>query len=319
MRHFLVIFVLCAGCELDPLVGDDPGASVNVLPPGTEIPYVGTDPERVHQILVHDGLDDGALEEAGGIVGRADGWAGGVAVRYWGFGNAPRTGAPLYVLVEGPPGNPERVDHPYLLDTIPGDPGYSPVRRLQQVFVTSRYQGEVIATLDALWDAVDLGLVEPPVATGTWIDAPVVAPGTTLEVSSVDYPAEPVEAYAGGLRVDLFVFGGELGVQPVTGNLPVGQIAMLREAGGASYNKGAIFQYGPPAEAPADKFNWTPLVAVVEVDLAEGVAATAITGDADLFTRSGQGSISGTTDLVDDYEITDVVRNWPVQFEEGKP
>jgi hypothetical protein len=317
MRNLVITIAIALpvpGCVLDPLVNDAPGASVHVLPAGSDVPYIGDDPERVHQILVHDGLDDGALEEAGGIVLRTDGFAAGAAVRYWAFGNAPRIGAPLYVLVD----DGEPIDHPWLLDTIPGEPGYSPIRRIQHVAITAAYRGEVLPSLDALWDALELGLVRLPETAGTWIDAPVVAPGTTLEVGELDYPAEPIEAYAGGMRVDLFVFGGERGVQPVTGNLPVGQVALLREAGAASYT-GAIFQYGPPAEPPGEEFNYTPLVNVVEVDLADGVTADMITGDADLFRRSGNGRINGVTDLVDDFEVTDIVRNWPMQFAEGAP
>ena len=62
------------------------------------------------------------------------------------------------------------------------------------------------------------------------------------------------------------------------------------------------------------------LVFRVEVRLAPGVvAADAVHGDADLFTRSGSGAITATTALVDDFTITERVDNWPVQFTEGEP
>jgi hypothetical protein len=305
-------------CALDPLVEDEPGASVHVLPAGTEVPYVGDDPELVHQIVVHDGLDDGDLEEAMGIIQPRVGWAGGAEVRYWAWGNAPRTGSTAYVLVDGG-GAP--VDHPWLLDTMPGDPAYSPLRRLQHVVVTAAYDGEVIATLRALADALELGLIEPPVPTGTWVNAPVVAPGTRLDVGGLAGPASPTQAYAGGVRVDHFVLGGERGVQPLrNGAIPVGQASELLEGSSVRPLAEPVFQYAAPAEPPTDAFNYTPLVNMVTVRLADGVVAEeAIFGDADLFVRSGTGSISATTAAVESFEITEVVRNWPIQFEAGKP
>jgi len=319
----IVIIAIAAGlggCMLDPLVEDDPAASVHVLPPGTEVPRVDVDAELVHQITVHDGLDDGDLEEAGGVVPLETGWANGAEVGYWAFGPAPRISAPLYLLVEATDGGWKRVDgHPYLLDSVPGDPAYSPLRRIQLVYVTDAYDGEVLPTFRALTDAIDLGLVEEPVGSGTWIDAPVVPPGTTLDVGR-DQPEAPIEVYAGGYRVDLFVFGGERGEQPLRGGgIPLGQASQLREVGDVRFGATPVFQYGIPAEPPVDAFNYTPLVAVVEVELADGVLADAVTGDADLFTRSMSGSITGMTAAVAGFEITDEILNLPMQFEEGRP
>jgi hypothetical protein len=313
----LISVLLLGGCTLDPLVEDDPAASVHVLPPGSEVPRIDDDPELVHQITVHDGLDDGDLEEAGGVVARETGWADGQEVHFWAFGNAPRTAALAYLLVDA---SGERIDgHPWVLDSIPGDPAYSPFRKLQHVVITDLYDGEVLPTVRALEDAVELGLVDEPVPTGRWVDAPVVPPGTTLDVGR-DTPDAPIEAYAGGYRVDLFVFGGERGVQPVRGGgIPLGQASVVREAGQVKFSAAPIYQYGIPAEPATDGFNWTPLVTMVEVDLAAGVTDDAIVADADLFTRGMTGAITGMTASVDRFTITTTIRNLPVQFEEGWP
>jgi hypothetical protein len=315
-QWMLVVAFGLGGCTLDPLVEDEPGESVHVLPPGSEVPRIDEDVELVHQISVHDGLDDGDLEEAGFVIARETGWANGVAVNYWAFGNAPRFAGLVYVLVDG---GGERIDHPYLFDSIPGDASYSPFRKIQHVVVTDRYDGEVLPTIRALEDAFELGLVEEPVNIGFWIDAPVVPPGVTLDTGRVD-PEPPVEAYAAGFRVDYFVFGGERGVQPVrNGGMPAGQASVVREAGQVRFSSEPIFQYGIPAEPAVDGFNWTPLVTMVEVDLAAGVLGDTIAADADLFVRSMTGSVTGMTPAVDRFTVTTTVRNLPVQFEEGWP
>lgn len=323
-RHPIIIVAAAVGlggCTLDPLVEDDPEASVHVLPPGSEVPRIDESAELVHQISVHDGLDDGPLEEAGFVVARLNGWWNGAQVSYWSFGNAPRFASLMYVLVEETSdGGWRRVSgHPYLFDSIPGDASYSPFRKIEHVYITDAYDGEVITTVRALDDAVELGLVAEPVTTGTWIDAPVVPPGVTLDVGRED-PETPIEVYAGGYRVDAFVFGGERGVQPVrNGGMPLGQASVVREAGQVRFGSSPVFQYGIPAEPATESFNWTPLVTILEVDLAAGIVDDTIAGDADLFVRSMTGSITGMTAAVDRFTVTTTVRNLPIQFEEGWP
>jgi hypothetical protein len=313
--------LLLGGCLLDPLVEDEPGTSVYILPAGAEVPSVADEPELVHQIIVHDGLDDGDLEDAGGVVPLLAGWSGGAAVGYWDFGSAPRIGALVYVLVEDTGDGPVPIaDHPPLYDSLPGDAVYSPIRRIQHVAVTSAYRGELLTTVRALTDAVELGLVEEPVTTGLWIDAPVVAPGTTLDLGDGD-TAAPVEVFADGYRAERFVFGGELGIQPLrNGAIPTAQASLVREAGQVSYGDEPIFQLGIPTEGPTDDYNYTPVTVIVEVELAAGViAADTIHGDADLFGRSGNGGINAMTVAVDSFAITETILNLPLQFTGGAP
>ncbi|MBZ0236574.1 MAG: hypothetical protein K8M05_29880 [Deltaproteobacteria bacterium] len=311
-----VVVALAGACTLDPLVADDPGASIHILPPGAEVPRVDEDPELVYQISVHDGLDDRALDEAMGVVARKAGVAGGQPVMYWSFGPAPRTGAPVYVLVDGD-GN--RVDHPYLFDTMPGDPGYSPIRRIQHVRITAAYGGERLTTMRALEDAVELGLIEEPEPAGTWFNAPVVPPGTTLDVGLGKPPVPPSEVYAGGHRVDTFIFGAERGVQPLRfGAVLTGQASVLREGMVVTFLAAPVFQYATPAAPPAMSPNYTPLCTRLEVVLAPGVDADTIAGDSDLFTRSSSGAITAITANVASFEVTERIENWPMQFVEGE-
>lgn len=316
MRALPLLALVLAGCALDPLVEDEPQVSVHILPPGTEVPDVSENAELVHQIEVHDGLDDGALVEAEGVIPRAQAWANGVPVSYWAFGNATRITAFAYILVDGD----TPIDHPWILDTIPGDPGYSAFRRLSRVQVTPAYDGEVLPDLDALFDAIELGLVEEPQDAVSWVDAPVVVPGTTLAVAD-DQVAEPIEAYAAGWRVDYFAIGTALGEQPLrNGNISATQMSRLREGMSAGFSGKPVFQAALPTEPPTDRPNFLPLVTQLEVRLAPGVvAATDVDADADLYVRSMTGSISAYTVLVDSYTVTTTTMNWPMQLEEGKP
>lgn len=320
MRHLLFCVFLAAGsgCLLEPLVDDGERTSVYILPPGADVPRVDTDEERVHQISVHDGLEDGPLEDAKGVILRKTGWSAGAQVKYWSFGPAPRIGAPVYVLVDG---NGARIDHPYLFDTMPGDPGYAPLRRIVNVTVTDRYRGERLTTIRALTDAIELALVYEPLNSGTWANLPVVPPGTTLEVGTDVAPARPFEVYAGGFRVDVFAFGGDRGIQPLrSGALPTAHHAVMREGMAASFLAAPVFQQAVPAMPPTTAANYTPLVFRIEVRLAAGVvAADEVHGDADLFTRSTSGAITATTARVDSFELTDRVENWQLQFTEGQP
>ncbi|MCE9580158.1 MAG: hypothetical protein K8W52_43985 [Deltaproteobacteria bacterium] len=319
--HALVPAALAAlglGACLDPLVDDAPTTSVYVLPPGSVVPRIDDDAELVHQIVVHDGLDDQPLADAMGVVARKQGTANGVAVDYWSFGPATKTGAAMYVLVDA---NGTPVDHPWLFDTLPGDAGYSAIRRIQHVTVTAAYRGQILPSVRALADAIDLGIVLPPEPTGQWIDAPIVPPGTTLDVGMDLPPAPPREVIADGHRVDAFVFGGDRGVQPLkSGAVPTAQASQLRAAGSLKLLDPPVFQLGIPDAPPTDTPTWTPIVILLEVQLAPDVIiADQIHADSDLFTRSMTGAITALKPTVTSYLVTENIRNWPTQFVVGQP
>lgn len=345
--------MLGAGCDsLHPLVDDDrydaaPTGDVDaappsdgghrfVLPPGSAVPSIADNAELVIQIRLNDGLSDNALAMNGGVLTRSTGKAAGATVMYWNFGAVPMAGnfavtAPLYVLVDsdGADGWIPRADHPPIIDTIPGDVFYSPIRRIIYVPVTAAYAGEVITSFDALTEALDLGLVAEPVPAGTWRNMPVVPPDTKLEVGGVEPPVLPTEVYGRGFRVTLFPLGGDRGTQPLrNGSMPVGQESRLYSGVPtgtpptlpASADAQPLFQYGIPAAPPTTSFNYTPLVTELDVRLANGVAPSTIMGDPQLFARSGSGGISGYyVDTVASYVVTTNVTNKPLQFQEGQP
>jgi hypothetical protein len=347
MRSTLLI-VLAAGCNmLDPRMADitldaagppdgapDAPPKTYLLAPGTPVPSIATNAELLSQIKIFDGLSDSALMTNNGVVLRTTGKANGAAVMYWSFGNAPIVdnfvaSAPLYILCDddGAGNLTPRAGHPYLIDSIPGDARYSPLRRIMYVPLTLSYQGQLITSVEALQEAFDRGLVGEPKLAGTWRNMPVVPPGTKLEVGGVNPPVAATQVYGRGYIVELFPLGGTLGVQPLrNGSVPIGQESRLISGvvtGGVvstQLDAQPVFQYGIPIAAPTTTFNYTPIVTELDVRLATGIDPVTITNDTVLFKRSTTGSIQGYyATAVDSYVVTTTVSNKQIQFVEGEP
>jgi hypothetical protein len=351
-KHLFIVFCLAA-CDLGPRVADPPDAPrppdaapdslvyKSLLPAGSTVPSTSENPELLLQIRINDGLVDAALMMAGNVVTRGTGRSNGATVRFWNFGVAPTTSdsgiavlAPLYVFgrVENSVFTP-LTDHPRMIDTLPGDTRYSPIRRVINVAVTSKYKGELITSLEALNEALELGLVEDPVADGTWLNMPVVLPGTRLEVAAAPAPpADAIQVFGRGHKVDVFELGTSLGRQPFrAGFMPIGQASGLLSgvATGtpptkpATANPSLVFQFAIPTQVAT--FSYSPLAADVQVRLVDGVdasptAATPIMSDSELFTRNAAGAITAyKSNTVESFTVSTVVSNIQLQFAEGSP
>jgi hypothetical protein len=318
-----VIAMIVAGCRLDPLVEDDPGVSVNLLPRGTQVRSVTSNAELSNQIRLNDGIDDDTLAEGMNVIPRGTGQAG-KTVHYWSFGPATRAPAALYEFVRDPASGLPPIDHPPLADTIPGDGGYSPLHILFRVEVTADYDGELITTTAGLEDAIHLGLVKEPTSTKTFVASPIVLPGTRLQVG--DTPSGAVDGqvvYARGYVVSMFRFGGTLGIQPTGGLLPTRQVSFLREAGKLTYDATyPVFQATTPIDPPDPvtmSNTYSALSVVINVDLKATVMLTDITRDDQLYVRDAEGEIMSLTGNVVRADITTSALLLPLQFEAGKP
>lgn len=353
LRASLPVLLLTACNLLEPRVADvtidgppappAPDAAIDappgpkyVLPAGATIPSITSDSELLSQIKIFDGLSDSALAMNGGVVTRSTGKAGGVAVKYWTFGGAKIidgfvASSPLYVIADpdGAGGFIPRAGHPWLIDTIPGDPGYTAIRRVIYVPTTTSYHDERIASTAALAEAIDLGLLGEPVSAGTWRNMPVVPTGTKLEVSTTLPPVPATEVYGRGFRVELFPLGGALGIQPLRNGSPLGGQEARLLSGVATGTPPAlpvtldaqpVFQYGIPAAPPTTAPNYSPIVTELDVRLATGVAPAAVLNDTQMFVRATNGSISAyMTDTVASYATTTTVSNKQIQFVDGEP
>lgn len=313
-----------AGC-LGPLVDDKPGASSHLLRPGSQVPSAADNPELADQIRINDGLDDIAFAMSGGVVPRGTGMSAGAPVRFWSFGPASRAPAPLYEFYARTESGLVRLDHPALVDALPGDPAYSPLHVINQVVVTDAYADQLITSMDALDDAFDLGLVEAPISTQTFVDSPIVLPNTQLDVGNGKPQVLPETVYARGYTITAFRLGGALGVQPTgtTGTtvLATSQVSFLRQQLQGTYNPARpIFEATIPTMPPPPMTTtYTPLSVVVNVDLAPPTMASSINRDSDLFIRSPAGEIMGTTPAVAQFQVTTSVLLLQLQFMDGLP
>ena len=310
-----------AACRLDPLVPDDPGASAAILPADAAIPNVTVNEELTNQITLNDSLDSKALAASGNLIARSTmGVASnGDAVKYWSFGVVNRAPAPMYVFGTGDPMTAfVQNSHLPLVDAVPGDVEYSPFHTIYRVRVTDKYKGEKITTTAALADALELGLIEAPVAIKNFVNSPIVRPGTKLEVSMTG-TAPPMTVYARGYVVDMYQLGGTLGVQPnPNGLLPTSQVSFVRGPGDGVYiQTRPIFQAGIPTVAPQGTANYTALSVVINVDL--NTSTSSITKDSDLFTRNAMGAIIATKTEVVAFNITTTQLDLQIQFAEGSP
>ncbi|HMG56791.1 MAG TPA: hypothetical protein VK601_24990, partial [Kofleriaceae bacterium] len=261
-----------AACRLDPLVEDQPGASGSILPSGAPVPSVTDSSELLNQITLNDSLDTKALAMTGGVIVRGTGFTSvagvGTQVPFWAFGEAERAPAPIYILGRGDPTTPMFQDikeHPPLVGAVPGDGEYEPVHTIYRVQVTDKYAGEKITTTRALADAVDIGLVQAPVAIKQFVNWPIVRPGLRLEVGGSVEPIAPTPVYGHGHMVDSFPLGGALGTQPNPfGLLPTSQVSFVRAQLEPTYNTARpIFQASVPTAAPSMNPNYTPVSVVV--------------------------------------------------------
>ena len=337
--------LVLAACNMGPRVDDlqidapptaPPDAPESyLLPADAVVPSLATNSELVTQIQFNDGLVDATLMMNGGVVVRGTGKSGGATVRFWNFGPSPFDSfsvlAPIYYVgtLDGANVFTPLPDHPPLLDTIPGDLRYSPIRRVLNVPVTDAYDGEKITSLAALNEAIDRGLVGDPIVEGTWINLPVVPPGTMLEVGGGMPPMPAKQVYARGYLVDAFELGTSLGRQPLRlGIVNVLQASLLQSgvATGSPPVKPTtpdaqpVFQAVIPTAPPTTTQTYSPLVNDVTVRLADGVAPSEITSDTELFTRTAAGAITGyRADHVESFVVGTIVNNLQLQFAEGAP
>ena len=215
-----------AGC-LDQLVSDKPGYSPSLIAPDGVAPLVTENEALAAQIDAYDGID-------GDHIPLRTGFADGETVRFWDFGPAPASVAPVYLFRERVDGEEREIGHMNLIDVVPGDPGYSPYWSMYKVFITERYDGEQITSTQALQDAIELGLVEEPVAVGMAANCPVVLPHVDLEVGGGESDVRAHPGYYRGHRVHYFHFSDfpleEREDGSYIGRVPVAEVYELVDA-----------------------------------------------------------------------------------------
>lgn len=177
MRLFklLIIALTCAGC-LDRSDTEPVGYSSYIVPRGIEVRAL----ERTMAAKTRLDLNDGL---SGPVVELHTGYASGHEVKYWDLGQAPTSAEPMWIFLrhEGDDGV-VLPDHPPLIENIPGDSSYTPVRLIFEVYVTSRYSGQKFPSLRAIEDGVELGLLEEAVASDRFTNCVVTLQDMKFEM-----------------------------------------------------------------------------------------------------------------------------------------
>ncbi len=197
-RSAITLVAACLGLGgcLDPLVDDDVPLQGLVLPAGSPVANAHDTPEIDSQIAQYDGVD--------GEIPLLSGFANGQPIRYWNFGATPTIAAPIFVVVDS---DGQQIAHNTVVETIPGDQGYSPYWAVFTVEITDLYDGEIMPSIAAIREAETMGLVKTPVRQDFAVNCPAVANGVSLDVGTGT--PEPPHAwfYWQGQRVQYYNFG----------------------------------------------------------------------------------------------------------------
>jgi hypothetical protein len=175
-----------------------------VLPAGTEVPQLDDDMGAMKKLDQNDGL--------GSMIPLRSAFVAGRNVQYWDFGTvAALSVKPMWVFRrrnDVGTGDPKEIGHPDLIDSIPGDTPYTPLRQIFVVFVTDLFRDERITSLRALDDAVELGIVEAPQAADYFVNCVVTLGTVQLQTTDDGTTTGPAAAYYRGRIVRQFCPGG---------------------------------------------------------------------------------------------------------------
>jgi hypothetical protein len=314
---------LLASC-LDPLVSDYVPLRAYDIFSMDEVPLLETDEALTEQTDEYDGVDR--------VIPRLSAFADGERVWYWPFGPAPATAIPIYILADRTADGElvPREEHLPIIDSMPGDEGYSPFWEIFFLVVTDTYDGQIMASFSAVQSAQLLGVIEEPHRPWLYINCPVVHPDVRLETRNG--LKAPSLAYYRNLRVPIFTFE----TLPVNkdGSIVVREALVLRREGGelleeawrgvdmtgdGDTNDGnTIFRVG----LGSDDYTplWQTVNTVVPADT-ESIDTSQDETDAeyqeftDLFTASDDG-LQPIVGHVVAFEVTDTLLNCPFEPEE---
>jgi hypothetical protein len=204
MRLFklLSIALLCSAC-LDRSDTEAVGYSSFVLESNVEVRPLERNMDAKLKLDANDGLNTGTIP-------LHTGYAGGKEVRYWDLGTSLATAEPIWIFLRHLGDGSEVVEHPPLIDSIPGDTVYSPMRYIFEVYVTPKWARQKFPSLRALEDGVELGLLEEPKAIDFFTNCVVSLKDNVLE-GPEGKKFMPTEVYYRGKSVYQFCVGDLMG------------------------------------------------------------------------------------------------------------
>lgn len=221
------IAVALLGACLDPSPNLHAGYSSELIAAAdaAQVPLLESDDVLRARLDANDGLEMPFIPLRSGFVGQQ-------VVHYWDFGVTPAGAKPMWIFRRRTAdGRAVDVGHYALIDSIPGDTGYTPFRMVYTVFVTDAYAGEKITSVAALEDALELGLLEEPQWKDTYANWPVGLAATELDMGPDREPmhAEPVY-YRGKIanHFNLEAAGGPGAFSVEKGPIPTPNVYLLR-------------------------------------------------------------------------------------------
>ncbi len=196
MRLFIVssFALLCFAC-LDRSDTEAVGYSSFIVESNVEVRPLERNPDAKMKLDLNDGLPLGTVP-------LRTGYAGGREVQYWDLGQSPTSAEPMWIFMRRLGDSGERVGPP-LIDSIPGDTAYSPIRVIFEVYVTAKWANQKFPSLRALEDGVELGLLEEPKAQEFFTNCAVTLKDNSLEAPEGE-KIMPTEAYYRGRSVYQF-------------------------------------------------------------------------------------------------------------------
>ncbi len=311
---------LLFGC-LGPEASDKAGYSARLFDRRASVPSVEAKPALLQQIDTGDGLSSSDIV-------LHSGYSGGNPVRFWDFGTASTSVKPAWRIRRHAAGaGASDFGHLDIIDTVPGDTGYTPFRLLYTVFVTDAYAGQLITSYAALEDALELGLVEQPVSTDTYVDWPVTLLSAQLELFGDRVPVQPHPIYYRGQVATRMQLGDETGSPDArprgTGALVAPNVYVLRRqsqpfvldealwhedftGNGDTNDTNTIF------EVDATSTRYTGVWRVINVTVPAAYIWGSGRAESDLFTREAWG-LQPIDGAVIDFTDTGTLVNRPVQ------
>lgn len=316
----LSIFAVCCTACLDRPETEPPAYSSFIVPEGVEVRSL----ERTMAAKTRLDLNDGLT---GPLITLHTGYAAGHEVKYWDLGQAPTSAEPMWIFVrrEGERGVviPE---HPPVIDSIPGDSAYSPIRLIFEVAVTSRYSGQRFPSLRAIEDGAELGLLEQPRQLEVFTNCVVTLQDNQFEVGEGLDPRQTTPAYyrdrtvyqfcVGDVAAETGLFAARMGA-PVFGNAYLlrheDEVPTLDESvfksdlndDGDTNDSNVVFDSEPGDTAYTSL--WRNLDVVVSSDYAFG----AITSQEQMFDKKSWGLESKDPRVIE-YKDTGLVLNRPI-------
>jgi hypothetical protein len=309
-RHILAslaFFALLPAC-LGPAVDDEPGYSTALLGKKAKVPRVEDSMPLMMRIDGADGIN-------GPVVALRSGMLDGSEVRYWDFGTAVSSAEPVYQFRrKGAHGVAEAIGHLDLVDSAPGDNNYSPFRQIYTVYVTDAYDGELITTLQALDDAIELGLCEEAKRTTTYVNWPMALADAQLEQGDAMPMMAPQAIYYRGRIATYFDPGGsyvgqgrfEVEKEPIATpsvyllrrqneTKPIDEAAAHVDfnADGDMNDSNTVFTLG--VDAPG----YTSIWRQVDVTVAADYVWASARSEADLFERSDSGGLTALAGVIE--------------------